>query len=533
MADATATLGIQVTTQGVNQASNELDKLDQSAKKVAQSTKDLGAAQQQSVSAVKNVAAAQSELAAKTTATSRVMDFFRGVFGGANQELSRARAVHSLYAAAAGQTTEAVTRATNATHGFRAAIATLNPVLAASGAGLGGLAGLAGAARGGIVGLTVAIGGGLLASLERVSEGTEALRKRFTAVGGDNRQFEQLKQTARETGAELSSLTAVTQTLNSALERGQTGKWVGDLSQISANSTLAAKSLADLSKAASADFAAVSDALKGILATGKLTQQVFIDIVRANEAVGLAIARAFNQPTIAAMSERLRIMPADARELASALERIGPAAQDAASKTTTLKSGLGTIKQGILDIADALENTFIGRAATAFGNFLSWIARAIRATSQLRASVNSMTLGGRGQPPTSGPSFQQNQSGSTLFDSGTSTGFGPPPGSVTAPSSGGFVNPPNSVSGEFFGPEFVGAFASGGSFDVPGSGATDSKFISMSVTPGERVTVTPPQQNAASLRPIIQQFVFPNVTQPQPFIAAAAQVKRASRRALM
>ena len=573
MADnATATLGIEVKAKGTEETKRSLDGVDQSVNKLADSTKKLGNSPPFPPLWPPDKPPIPPDAPQKVSALSKAFDFMRGVFSGASAELSRGRAVHSLYAAAAGQTTEAVVRTASATHGLRGAMETLRPVLAGAGVQLGGFGGLLGAARAGFGGLAIAIGGGLLASIERVNESTETLRKRFTAVSGNNKQFEQLKQIARDTGASISDLASVTQTLNGALERGQTGRWVGDLSQINQNSTLAAKSLADLSKAAGADFGAVSDALKGVLNNGKLTEQVFIGIARANEAVALGIAKAFHYPTIAAFAERLKLMPADARELKGALEAMAPTFADAASKANTLSAAIGKVKQGINDVSEALGGKFVSTTISAFGTFLSWVAKGITELGKLQqAALNfrfpqGTQVGSLGKVADivanaqgkNGPSFQQGDTSgsSTLFEGGASGGFGPPPGSVTAPSSGGFVEPPNSITGQqFMGEEFIGAFASGGSFMVGGAGGTDSKRIAMNVTPGERVTVTPPQQGASpgimllqqlvssilaaqqgqqsGQRPILQNFVFPNVTQAQPFLAAAAQIKRASLRALI
>ena len=67
MADTTASLGIQVTTVGVSQATSDLDKLNASQKNLAQGTKDLSAAQQQSVAGSAAASVAHNTLAAATT----------------------------------------------------------------------------------------------------------------------------------------------------------------------------------------------------------------------------------------------------------------------------------------------------------------------------------------------------------------------------------------------------------------------------------------------------------------------------------
>lgn len=62
----------------------------------------------------------------------------------------------------------------------------------------------------------------------------------------------------------------------------------------------------------------------------------------------------------------------------------------------------------------------------------------------------------------------------------------------------GFTGGPDAFS--------MGAFASGGSFTVPGSGGTDSSFVGFHATPGERVTVeTPGQQRGGITVNVINQ----------------------------
>jgi hypothetical protein len=81
-------------------------------------------------------------------------------------------------------------------------------------------------------------------------------------------------------------------------------------------------------------------------------------------------------------------------------------------------------------------------------------------------------------------------------------------------------------------PSYAGPFANGGSFMVGGSGGTDSKRVSMDVTPGELVSVTPQSKKrigGESQRPIV--FNFPNHS-AQSFMASGAQVARALRNSL-
>src|SRR5690348_7219989 len=88
MADTTASLGIEVKVTGAQQASNDLDRLNQSQKNVAQATKELNNAQQQSASGANAAANAQKALGSSTSATAQSMTLFQralsavgGLFG--------------------------------------------------------------------------------------------------------------------------------------------------------------------------------------------------------------------------------------------------------------------------------------------------------------------------------------------------------------------------------------------------------------------------------------------------------------------
>lgn len=64
-------------------------------------------------------------------------------------------------------------------------------------------------------------------------------------------------------------------------------------------------------------------------------------------------------------------------------------------------------------------------------------------------------------------------------------------GGAAAGGGGGFLSGLSSIAGLF-------GFANGGSFDVPGHGATDSKVVAFKATPGENVAVTTPGQQKAA-----------------------------------
>lgn len=564
MTDTTASLGIEVKTSGVKEASQDLDRLDASAKKVAQSTQQLNtgataAAFRDMDAAAGRAATAQTELAQKATATSKAMDFLRGIFGGASDEISRARAVHSLYAAV-GKTTEAVTKTASATGVFRDAMHTLNPVLASAGGNLGAFGGLLGAARAGATGLALAIGGTLLASLERANEATQSLRKQLTALSpGGGAQFEQLQETARNSGASLSALASITQTFDRAIENSRTDKWIGDLAAIGRESSGAATALANLSKAAGADLGAVDQALKGVLQDGRLTVQTFDAITNANSAVALSIARAFGQTSIATFRANLAATPATVDQLVRALNNYGPVALQAANDTRSISASFGVLRQGINDVAAALDQKLLPSIISTFGSLLSWIGRAIPAIGEMNRAINSMTFGRRGTGATGagGPSFR-NSSGQDIFQSGSLNGpsFGLPSSGGGNGSGGvaGFdVARPGGGQGDYslytdyygggsgsYNPygydpySFAGDYASGGSFVVGGSGGTDTTAVWMRATPGERVTVEPPGMQSSRSRiggrGLTINVNVSGVASPAAFIPAAAQIKRALSR---
>jgi tape measure domain-containing protein len=62
--------------------------------------------------------------------------------------------------------------------------------------------------------------------------------------------------------------------------------------------------------------------------------------------------------------------------------------------------------------------------------------------------------------------------------------------------------------GHDFDPKFTGAFATGGSFKVGGSGGTDTQMVKFMATPGERITVETPAQQAMGYQSSTQSIPY-------------------------
>lgn len=142
------------------------------------------------------------------------------------------------------------------------------------------------------------------------------------------------------------------------------------------------------------------------------------------------------------------------------------------------------VKQ-VQDLAGALfdEGEALRRAAITFDEFLKENARAIQQTLS-GALSNALTDGFDDLPSQFAKVLQQLASqylASGIFKALSQIG--------QQDGAGAFAQ----GIGDFF----AGGFATGGQFNVPGSGGTDSQLVSFRATPGERVSVeTPGQQRA-------------------------------------
>lgn len=518
MADATATLGIQVSTQGVTQASQELDKLDKSAKNVAQSSQ---------------------QLAPQTSATARAF-----------------RDMDSAAGSAATATERTATATLRATEGMRG----LGPVATAALYGLKGF-------------LAALVPGGLLA-FERTAEAISALKSNLEGLvpGSGSKIFAGILEISQKTGASVTDLTGSFEALARAQRQAQaSGNFVftnlADQADRSSGAILKLQST--LTSALEAynvsgkQLTGVSNALKSIASAGGLTKATFDQIENASSRAGAFVAAAFGyQGPIAIEKFRQQLdrarIPLDqfintvggfnsviaqtsggASTMAGAIGRMSANWDIFVNRvmgSSIVVTALNKIADGLTRVNELLKNpqmasTMSGALAGATAGFLGG-AVVGGPVGAVIGGIGGAVVGGA-----VGGAFFTSPSGATS-SLGEGNAFAPPPNSIspgtTLPKN--FTGTPMfNVPDTFMGEEFVGAFASGGSFMVGGSGSTDSRRISMAVTPGERVTVTPPATNSTPVggRGAVQNFnfVFPNAT-PQSFIQSSSQVRRAARQAL-
>ncbi|MDB5553195.1 MAG: hypothetical protein JWL86_3179, partial [Rhizobium sp.] len=104
MTDTIAALGIQTNVIGADKTKNDLDQINAKAKTLAQSTKELGTAQQAGSGPAATFAKAQAEAATATTAagtatsaTAKSFSLFSSMLGG----LANAFGMHSSAASGA------------------------------------------------------------------------------------------------------------------------------------------------------------------------------------------------------------------------------------------------------------------------------------------------------------------------------------------------------------------------------------------------------------------------------------------------
>lgn len=484
--DTVASLGIEVHTSGAKEASQDLDKLDASAKKVAQSTKDLGNASQQSTAGIKAAASAQSELVKNTTATGQAMsglarvwqnirDFGSGLFSGMASEYGILRS-------------ETV-KTTASTHEFRAAIHTLDPILVSAGAGMGNLGAFAMAARAGIVGLGIAIVGGFLAAIASAGEKLEVMQKNLNALSGRGSQnFQDISKAARETGTSIDLLSSIVQSLDRGLRNTQTSKWIGDLTNLGFATGQVAKVVADLVKVTGADEGAVKQFFGSIANSGKLTLQTFDALEEKSPAFAKMISEAFHAGSVQQFREQIASTPPTIQQLNVALSQYSGTAAEAARNSQGLSSELGRIKQAWNDTADSLSKAGFGQIiinslqainamlVQSSGGFSTWADADIRDINRVIAALDGLLAKLASAIAYMAQVAQSSSLNLSYTSGGVPTDTGP---SFQAPLDTTDEN------------SFYGGYATGGSFVVGGNGGTDTTRVSFMATKGELVTITP------------------------------------------
>lgn len=196
------------------------------------------------------------------------------------------------------------------------------------------------------------------------------------------------------------------------------------------------------------------------------------------------------------------------------LPGVGPAGSAASSLTSSLTGGIGT---GIPGTGNAVPVTVVGSTASGGANPLSGLAGA--GNSVLGDGVSSLASGqgltagltaGLGGLLKQGVGAVSGGIGS-LFGGLFGGGGGATAGLAGAGAAGG-----GGIGSLLGGLGSLFGFATGGAFDVPGSGGTDSKVVAFKATPGENVAVTTPGQQrdaAGGQQPQINQKIV-NVQDP-------------------
>jgi lambda family phage tail tape measure protein len=185
-----------------------------------------------------------------------------------------------------------------------------------------------------------------------------------------------------------------------------------------------------------------------------------------------------------------------------------------------MKSGLYEYAYSVSDATKGLEQSIVNSFKGMEDAFVQFVTTGKFSFSDMAQSIISDLTRIAVQQTITGPlakallgRMENSGSGGGLSGLGGLLGGLFTRGASTASSGGGtaFAGAASSI--------FSGSFASGGSFKVPGAGSTDSVLNMMKVTPGERVTVTPPattqQNNGGSNHPQVVVNVIGAPSEPK------------------
>lgn len=462
---------------------------------------------------------------------------------------------------------------------FRDSMRVARPVLSELGGSMGLIGPLAGAARAGIAGLGAAIVGTLVVSMENAAEKIDVLRTRLQALAGTGGDalFTRLQAAADSARVPLSALSGAFETLVFAQQKAdrESGVVYGNITAGSKNlegALLTIASAVRMGGGLSSDVAKISDTFATSLAKNKgLTADLFNQLVRDAPTVANAIAKAFGSTSVADFAVRLGDTTKPIGEVLQKLAAFQAAQEKlTATKETTLKQAWDDLTTSVGKAWEAMGN--VGLAAQlekitkliddARKGTIDWYTALKEADSQFQSDLIAKWSNDLLTAIKDIYSYLKNTSAWDMFKNAAQVSFdaivgwansalsvisslitairnmpsspgavggGPAPAGGGNAAAGGEVNNPygggngaaggsgyvigGSAADMAGGTEFAGA--TGGQFQVHGTGGTDSQRISFRATPGEMVTVTPPPgTNQVSSTGFAGggQFTVPNTT---------------------
>ncbi|MGY3445627.1 tape measure protein [Bradyrhizobium sp. USDA 4473] len=524
-----ASAGVSQVADSATKASAALDKTATTVQQTASKTADLAQKLGQLPDGTAKAVQAAEQLAAslvkigneggKTASVSQQLEQIvskTGVsYAQASQALQGAIAAHNAASTATASHAKSAETLAGAASGAIPPIVNLGQAAGAAGSGLSGLGATARGLGLDVAGVAAGIGAAAVA-IQKAGDEVVRQQSRFTSITGSVKEgaaaYNLIRQSAKDAGVDFASL-------SSAIEKAQQGtdkmsnSWpVIRLGASQASTDI--RSLTDMfttlnkvmqiAGATSQEEAQVQATLaQGIQQNGGLTLDTFQKIRDVMPQVARAISSGFGFQDINQFQKQLALTPKSLTDLETAIAGIKPKV-DAAFDPNAPK----TFEQSIRDIKNEWQSLLTTLSQDGAFNFVT--SQLSKFNQSLDATIKEIqTLIGwynqlSAAAATGGPTAARDLAGAGAFgNSSDAAGLNTAPAAPATTTSGNGFNFSQMSSSDYsfdnssfisdsVANSFIGNFADGGSFVVPGSGGTDSFSASMNLTPGEIVDIHPP-----------------------------------------
>lgn len=491
---------------GLNQASQAADQFTARTSSMARGLEGLPAGSLKATQAANDMARALVDAAAQSgkyqNATQQLEQIVSktGVsYTQAAVALRGAIAAHQAAGSAAAVNATSLGNLANAAGLAIPPVTGLAEAMVASGGGFK-LFSAAGLGAGLVVGSFASAVAAAAVTVTKAGDEVERTKSRLSAVTGSARDgtkaFNQIKTSAFATGVEFESLSAAIEKASQGQNKMNTSWPVIRVGMNSVSSSISGLTtmfdtlnrVMQTSGATAKEEAAVQNALaSGIQKTGGLTVETFQQLRDMFPQVARSIANAFNQPDLDKFQQQLAKTPIPLQQLEDQILKIKPAidASFDPSKPKTLEQATREVEQAWKSLKIAVADT---GAFSATANVIGVLASVVNATT---ASVIAMTEAFRAGKIKMGGAEGMSMAASDYGGAGLGGSDSQETGIGTI---GGGVSPYAFDNSSYVNSDFnyLGDFASGGSFIAPGSGGIDSFGASMNLTPGEIVDIHPP-----------------------------------------
>jgi hypothetical protein len=441
-------------------------------------------------------------------------------------------------ATAAGAVAAAHKSANQATTELVESMRGLYPVVNQLGGSMGQLHGFLLASRDGLVAFAAIAGGVALLEMAKIGDAAETARKNFVALTGStdlgNASFLKVKDTAKQTGIEFT-------TLETAIEAASQGMNKGEWNPpILVN---AASSVAKFNDGLDTLFGTLGKVLQSSNATGEQEQKIFAalgndigktgtiteatfqTIMQNSLPLARAIANAFGFSSLVEFNNQLAKTPIPLKQLEDQINKIKPAvdANFDPAKVNTVEQATRALSGAWKDLLEELakdgafqfvitELANVSRSIKdtiqEIQDLIAWFAKI--PTGALQGAAGGIAAGAAVGGVIGGPTGALvggaigGAAGAAIggADGNTINAAGGAGGTEGLSMGPNFMQPSGDAgtlnlgdlgggSGGATDNSFLGSFATGASFTVPGAGGGDTFAASMNLTPGEHVNIEP------------------------------------------